>query len=202
MPVKPTLSRHPLPTFLLLVVAIALGGCASSPTTKVCARSGGAPIRTIDDALIVAGQKPGRQLMGMPLQNGVDFLIILVDDAPGLQQNQMRVELDINPDDGVIWNKAIEAWEFCQSGSRVNLVEASMLGGFGVGTICSPLTAANDMRSGCTNTQTMLLNQNTTSELWLRKPEFVGIWHDIEGLDSSIWSAFGGRSVRFIWMAN
>jgi hypothetical protein len=45
----------------------------------------------------------------------------------------------------------------------------------------------------------MLLDRSTTSELWLRKPGFGGIWTDAEGIDSSIWNAFGGRSVRFIW---
>jgi hypothetical protein len=44
----------------------------------------------------------------------------------------------------------------------------------------------------------MLLNQSTTSELWLRKPGFVSIWGAPETIDSSIWQAFGGRSGRFI----
>ena len=110
----------------------------------------------------------------------------------------MRVELDIDPFNGVTRGKAVEAWSFCL-GSRAGLVEASMVGGVNVGTACDSLTAANDFRSGCTNTQTMLLNQSTTSELWLRKPGFLGIWHNAEAIDSSIWQAFGGRSVRFIW---
>jgi len=111
----------------------------------------------------------------------------------------MRVELDIDPNNGVTWNKAIEAWGFCRSGSRVGVVEASMVGGINVGAVCADIDSINDFRSGCTNTQTMLLDRSTTSELWLRKPGFWGIWTDAEGIDSSIWNAWGGRSVRFIW---
>ena len=170
-----------------------------SPGAQVCARSGGAPVITLDPSLATVGQQPGRRLIAYKLQNGTDVLLIVVDDAPGLQRIQMRVELDIDPFNNVTSNKAIEAWDFCRSGSRVDLVEASMLGGINVGTACAQLTAANDFRSGCTNTQTMLLNQSTTSELWLRKPGFLGIWGDAEAIDASIWQAFGGRSVRFIW---
>lgn len=170
-----------------------------SPSTQICARSGGAYVKTVDPSLITIAQRPGRQKIAWYLQNGTDVLLIIVDDAPGLQQNQMRVELDIDPFNGVTWNKAIEAWGFCRAGSRVNLVEASMVGGVNVGTACSELTDVNDFRSGCTYTQTMELNQSTTSELWLRKPGVGGIWGDAEAIDSSIWEAFGGRSVRFIW---
>jgi hypothetical protein len=180
-----------------------------SPGAHVCAQSGGPPVFTINADQIATAQQPGRKLIGMVLLNSAgvqtgDVLLIIVDDAPGLQRIQMRVELDIDPFNGVTSNKAIEAWGFCHSGSRVNSIEATMLSGFNVGTACSQLTPANDFRSGCTITQTMLLDQSTTSELWLRKPGwFFGVgWDDVEGFDSSIWQAFGGRSVRFIWRFN
>ena len=171
------------------------------PTSNVdvCARSGGAPVITVSNDIIQVGQTPGRQKIAYFLQNQPDVLLIIVDDAAGLTQDQMRVEIDIDPVNGVDWNKAIEAWGFCRRGSRVNLVEASMIGGINVGTACYTLDPSNDYRSGCTNTQTMLLDRSTTSELWLRKPGFGGVWTDAEGIDSSLWQAFGGRSVRFIW---
>jgi hypothetical protein len=55
----------------------------------------------------------------------MDAVLILVDDADDLQQNQMRVELDVNPFNAVD-SKGIEAWGFCRSGSRVNLVEDTL----------------------------------------------------------------------------
>ncbi|MCS6290182.1 MAG: hypothetical protein H8K10_14605 [Nitrospira sp.] len=169
------------------------------PSPAPCTRTDGNFVRTIPAAGIAAGQMPGRQVIATPLLNGTDMVMIIIDDAPDLQQNQMRLELDINPDQGVTWNKAIEAWGACHSGSRTDLAEASMAGGFGVGVICSPPATANDFRSGCTIPQTVLLNQSTTGELLLRKPGFWGVWHDVEVFDSSIWPALGGRSVRFIW---
>lgn len=194
------------------------GGKTQSTDTKafvvahgaaVCARSGGAPVVTIDASTITAAQQPGRRLIAYLVDQNQpagqqDALLVIVDDAPapGLPRTQMRVELDIDPFNGVTWGKAIEAWAFCRRGSRVNVVEASMVGGINVGTACAELTAANDYRSGCTNTQTMLLDQSTTSELWLRKPGLFGIWHDVGALDSSIWQALGGRSVRFIWVSD
>ena len=178
-------------------VVVSLG----STSPHVCATSGGAPVINVASQITTA-QKPGRQLIAYKLQNGKDVLLIVVDDAPGLLPTQMRLTLDIDPFNGVTWNKAIEAWGFCRSGSRVGLVEASVVGGINVGTACSQLAVANNFTSGCTNTQTMLLNQSTTSELWLRKPGTIGIWGDAEAIDSSMWQAFGGRAVRFIWRAD
>jgi hypothetical protein len=187
------------------------GGKTQSTDTKsfivlsgpqICFRYGSTPVITLDPSLFTTSQTPGRQKIGYLLQNGRDALLILVDDAPGLKRTEMLVELDIDPFSGVEWNKAIEAWGFCRSGSRVGLVEASMLGGINVGTACSQLSETNNWRSGCTTTQTMMLNQSTTSELWLRKPEAFGLWNDAEAIDSSIWQAFGGRSVRFIWRSD
>jgi hypothetical protein len=167
-----------------------------------CAQEGRAPVITIPADGIAVGQQPGRHVIGLILKNNRDALLIIVDDDPALQPNQMRVELDIDPFNGVEWNKAIEAWGFCRRGNRVDLVEASMLGGFGEGVVCDKTTRENDFRSGCTRTQTMLLNSSTTSELWLRKPGVFGIWTDAGAIDSSIWRAFGGRSVRFLWRIN
>jgi putative hemolysin len=188
------------------------GGKTQSTDTKsfivsgglqVCARpSGGPAVIALDPSVVTAGRQPGRQLIGYQLKNGTDRLLIIVDDAPTLTPTQMQVELDIDPFNGVTSSKAIEAWSFCRSGSRVDLVEASMLTGFNVGTACAQATAANDFRSGCTNTKTMLLNQSTTSELWLRNEGFPGIWVDAEAIDASMWQAFGGRSLRFVWRSD
>lgn len=164
---------------------------------QTCLRAG-MPVITFSAADIAALQKPGRQLIGFK-PNGTDGILIIVDDAPGLKPIEMKVELDIDPFNKVRWDKAIEAWGFCHLGSRVGLVIASLnLGSRDVET-CPELTPANNFRSACVSTQTMLLNQSTTSELWLRKPGFAGIWEDIAVFDTTMWLAFGGRSVRFIW---
>lgn len=164
-------------------------------STHVCARSG-APIITIDAGTIAVGQRPGRQIIGYQTIVHKESLRIIVDDAPGLQANQIRLEIDIDPF-RTGKNKRIEAWSFCQV-SWVGSVEASMQGG----VLCNPLSETNDFRSGCTNSESMILNQNTTSEIWLRKRDWAAIWHTAEGIDSTIWKAFGGRSVRFIWMTD
>ncbi len=167
--------------------------------TSVCASTGGPPVIKIDNDVILAGQQPGRQLIAYAMKNNVDALLIIVDDAPGLPKNQMRVELDIDPYNNVFQNKAIEAWDTCRRGPRVNVVESSTLGDFGVGIACLPLNSGNDFRSNCTKSQSMVLDRSTTNELWLRKMDLLGFWTDAEIIDSSIWEAFSGRSVRFIW---
>lgn len=168
-----------------------------SGNTRVCAR-GNTPI-TLDPNLASVGQQPGRQQIGYQLQNR-DGVLILVDDAPGLLRTQMLVEVDIDPSRGVTKSKMIEAWDFCQAGSLVNAVTTGMAGGFGVGVVCNPLTPANDFRSGCTTpTPPMMVNQATTSELWLRKQGTFGNWDAAEAIDQSIWPIFGGRRLRFIW---
>ncbi|MCC6967362.1 MAG: hypothetical protein IT391_13905 [Nitrospira sp.] len=169
------------------------------PATASCTRADGNLVRTIPASGIAAGQRPGRQTIATPLLNGTDSMVIIIDDAPDLQQNQIRLELDLNPDQGVGGTKAIEAWGSCRSGPRVNVTEAYMLGSFGVGAICTPLSDRNDFRSGCTRPQTILLDQSTTGELLLRKQGTFWFWHDVEVFDSSIWAAWGGRSVRIIW---
>lgn len=169
-----------------------------SGNTQTCARSSGPPVITLDPNLANVGQQPGRQQIGYQLQSG-DGVLIIVDDAPGLLQTQMLVEVDIDPNRGVTTSRKIEAWSFCQ-GSTVNAVQAGMAGGFSEGVVCNPLTAANDFRSGCTTfSPPMLLNQATTSELWLRREPTPGIWNTAEGIDQSIWRVFGGRRLRFIW---
>lgn len=162
-----------------------------------CAR-GYDPI-TLDPNLATVGQRPGRQHIGYQLQNR-DGLIIIVDDAPGLLRTQMLVEVDLDPSLGPMHSKMIEAWDFCQAGSLVSAVTAGMAGGFGVGVVCSPLTPANNFRSGCTTPDPpMMINQATTSELWLRKQGTFGNWDAAEAIDQSIWPIFGGRRLRFIW---
>ncbi|NBA93452.1 hypothetical protein [Pseudomonas sp. R5(2019)] len=172
-----------------------------SGNTRVCARSGGVPVITIDPNWATVGQQPGRKMFGYELKNG-NILLIIVDDAPGLLRTQMLVEVDLDPFNGVTKSKMIEAWGFCQTGSMVNAVTAGMAGGVGVGVVCSPLTPANNFRSGCTTpTPPMLINQATTSELWLRKQGTFRNWDYAEAIDQSIWQVFGGRRLRFIWVS-
>jgi hypothetical protein len=169
-------------------------------SAHVCARSGAAPMITLDANTIRVGQMPGQQRIGYQLAVHHEAVLILVEDAPDLQANQIRLEIDLDAD-GAQRGKAIEAWTSCQ-GSRVGVVEASMQGGFGVGVVCNPISQANNFRSGCTNTQSMVLEQGTTSEIWLGKRDWAGFWHYAEGIDSTIWKAFGGRSLRFIWRSD
>jgi hypothetical protein len=187
------------------------GGSAQSTSTKsfvvvsanarVCARGGGVPIISLDPKLAAVGQQPGRKSIGYTLQNG-DGILLIVDDAPGLLPTQMFVEVDLDPAKGATKSKMIEAWDFCQSGAAQNAVTVGMAGGFGEGVICNPLTAANDFRSGCTTpTAPMMINQATTSELWLRKQGTFGNWDYAEAIDQSIWQVFGGRRLRFIWFS-
>ena len=173
-----------------------------SGNTRVCARGGNVPVIALDPALALVGQQPGRQFIGYQLMNGNGILII-VDDAPGLLPTQMLIEVDLDPNRGLSKSKMIEAWDFCMAGNMISSVTAGMAGGFGVGVICNPLTAANDFRSGCTTpTAAMMIDQSTTSELWLRKQGTFGNWDYAEAIDASIWQVFGGRRLRFIWFSD
>jgi hypothetical protein len=155
---------------------------------------------TLASSLATVGQTPGRKQVGYKLQNG-DVILIIVDDAPGLLPTQMLVEIDLDPFKGVTKSKMIEAWDFCQSGSVVSSVSSGIGGGFNVGVACDQLSETNDFRSGCTTpTAPMLINQATTSELWLRKQGTFGNWDYAEAIDQSIWQVYGGRHLRFIWM--
>jgi hypothetical protein len=88
-----------------------------------------------------------------------------------------------------------DAWPFCHHGTAVAGVNSLVPAGVNVGVTCAALSAANNFMSGCTaTTPPMTLNQATTSELWILSGS-----SEVEGIDSSIWQAFGGRSVRFIW---
>jgi hypothetical protein len=119
---------------------------APPASTAVCAGLPSAPVTTITGADVDAAQRPGRQLIGLMLHNKVDALLLVVDDAPGLGPDQMRVELDLDGGN-VILNKAIEGRTACGT-SRTALVEAAFAGGgFGVATVCAPLDASNDVRS-------------------------------------------------------
>ena len=169
-----------------------------SGNTSVCARGPGVPVISIDPALARVGQRPGRVFIGYQLQNGEGILII-VDDAPGLLRTQMLVEVDIDPAKGVSKSKMIEAWSFCQ-GNRAGFVTSGLAGEFNTGFVCNPLSAGNNFRSGCTTPNPpMLIDQSTTSELWLRKQGTFGNWDYKEAIDQSMWPVFGGRLVRFIW---
>jgi len=157
------------------------------------------PVITLASSLSSAGQQPGRQQIGYQLQNGEGILII-VDDAPGLLPTQMLVEVDLDPARGVTKSKMIEAWGFCQTGSMVGSVTSGIPFTVNVGNTCAVLSAANDFRSGCTTPNAaMMIDQATTSELWLRKQGSLGNWDYVEAIDQSIWQVFGGRRLRFIW---
>jgi hypothetical protein len=166
-------------------------------SNRGCARTGAAPMTSLDAGTIALSQTPGQKRIAYQLAVKHEVLLILVEDAPGLQPNQIRLEVDLDPE-GAGRDKAIEAWSFCQ-GSRVGSIQAAMDGGFGVGVICDSISSANNFRSGCTVHESMIISQDTTSEIWLRQRDWAGIWHYAEGIDSTIWKAFGGRSVRFIW---
>jgi hypothetical protein len=203
-----------LPAGLHTLTVSALSVCAHCPggvgqvtqstsfivtNSRSCARVvGGPPIFTIPSSFFA--RSPGQKIIIFNLPGG-GAIVIIVDDAPGLLPTQMEVEIDIDPASGVTRNKEIEAWGFCKSGPRVGVVEASMLSPIiDVARFCNPARGTNNFRSGCTRTQTMLIDQFTTWELWLRKPGFLGIWSDVQGFDESIWQAFGGRHVRVLWM--
>jgi hypothetical protein len=165
---------------------------------NVCATT--TPTLTIPQEVSTITQSPGRKLIALFI-NRRDALLFIKDDIQGFPQNIMLVEVDIDPVNMSGWSKGIEAWSFCR-GAFKGFVQASMIGGFGVGTICSPLTSGNDFRSGCTNSQMMVIVRPGTDELWFRKPGFLGFWYDVAILDSSIWNAFGGKRVRFIWRSD
>jgi hypothetical protein len=202
-------------TALLL---IALGACQTSApvppqeqdqttlapieaqASLVCGNASGAPEVVLTPAQIAVAQRPGRQLIG--LVSGSNGLLIVVDDAPGLPYSSVDVELDIDPTFGVS-QKALEFWTACR-GSRANWIEAWPLGGFGVGVVCAPLSATNNFRSGCTQSGKTRIVRNSPwgrgiTEFWFRKPGWFGALYDAFVIDASFWSAFGGRSVRFIW---
>ncbi len=170
---------------------------------RTCTRRQNATVITLDPKLTkVVNDQPGRKQIGYVLKNNNDALIIIVDDAPHLLRTQMLVEVDLDPGHsyyGATGAKMIEAWDFCQLGERVEAVGVRMLGGLGQGVACDLLKEENNYRSGCTDhAKPMLIDQATTSELWLRKRGTFG-WDYKEGIDQSIWQVFGGHHLRFIW---
>lgn len=171
----------------------------AAQASPICGNASGVVI-ALTPAQIAVAQRPGRQLIG--LASGQNGLLIVVDDAPGLPYSSVDVELDIDPTFGVS-HKALEFWTACR-GSLVHWIEAWPLGGFGVGVICLPVTANNNFRSGCTQSGKTRIFRNSPwgqgiTEFWFRKPGWWGALNDAFVIDYSFWSAFGGRSVRFIW---
>jgi hypothetical protein len=128
---------------------------------------------------------------------GRDGLLLLVDPMPGLPASNMIVELDLDPSFGVTWTKVVEAWGFCKIG-----LAGGVAANFNVGAACANTTPANDFRSGCTTPQKMVLTTDTATELWFRKGTVLGAWVDAGTIDWSMWLAFGGRSVRFLWRSD
>jgi hypothetical protein len=127
-------------------------------------------------------------------------LFIIKDDDPSLTSNEMRVEIDIDPTSDVTWSKQIETWTFCR-GSRSAVIQVDMIPTpFGTGIACSNPGPGNDFRSGCTTTQVMLLTRQDMDEMWFRKPWVFGFWVDAGLIDQTIWAAFGGKSVRVLWI--
>ena len=211
-----------------MLVTLALTGCPSSvpspadttspsspsaietQASPLCGTASGPPVITISPATIATAQRPGRQFIGMALTPGGrdrDGLVVVVDDAPGLPSSSVRVNLEIDPTRGVA-NKMLEFWSPCRT-NLVRTIQATMLGGFGVGVICSSPFGTNNFSSGCTNTETITIDRLDRrflpiTEFWFRKQcgVFGWAWCDAGVMDSSFWQAFGGRSVRFIWFAD
>lgn len=172
---------------------LALGSCSKGSTH----------VTTLDAATIAVAQTPGRKQIGWRFPTSNDALLVLVDDAPGLPKDQILISMDIDPIQGVTWSKSVEAWGDCKTG-RAGVSVASLQPGINVNRDCARLTDANDFRSGCTSAgATITLSRASgATELWFRKPAFLGVWVDAEVMDSTFWYAFGGRSVRFIWRIN
>jgi hypothetical protein len=196
------LGTHSLTATANVSCSYCSAGFASLSQTKsflvtnpgTCVRAGAPPIITLTPQIIAVGKTIGRQLIAYYLKDGHDVLLIVVDDAPGLVATSMIVSVDIDPVGGVTDSKIINAYHFCHIGPPVASVQVTMGGGINVGVACAPLTAANNFTSGCTvPSPPMTLSQATTGELWLSNGS------EIEGIDASVWAAFGGRKVRFIW---
>jgi predicted small lipoprotein YifL len=167
--------------------------------SPICGNAAGT-VFVLTPAQIAVAQRPGRQLIG--LISGTNGLLILVDDAPGLPYSSVDVELDLDPTFGAS-HKTLEFWSACR-GSLVNQIDAFPLGGFGVGVACLPVVPATNFRSDCTLPGKTRIFRNSPwgrgiTEFWFRKPNWFGAMYDAFVIDASFWSAFGGRSVRFIW---
>jgi hypothetical protein len=223
-----TLSRQSTKTQLtltigMMVLILALVACQTEAPTPplaeeeatveaqaspVCGNAPGPTVISLSPTQIAVAQRPGRQFIGMVLTpGGRDGLLVIVDDAPGLPSTSVRVELDIDASRGVA-KKLLEFWSACRT-TLVSTIQPTMLGGFGVGVICSPLSATNNFRSGCTVPGTITLNRldprfPRITEFWFRKQcGWFGLtWCDAGVMDATFWQAFGGRSVRFIWFAD
>jgi hypothetical protein len=208
---------------LLTVLMLALVACQTSAPTPpeaedeppleplaspVCGTASGPLPISLSPTQIAVAQRPGRQFIGMVLTpGGRDGLLVIVDDAPGLPFTSVRVELDIDTSRGVA-KKLLEFWSICRT-TLVSTIQPTMLGGFGVGVICSPLSASNNFRSGCTVPGSITISRldprfPRITEFWFRKQcGWFGLtWCDAGVMDATFWQAFGGRSVRFIWFAD
>jgi hypothetical protein len=150
--------------------------------------------------IVSVAQQPGQKRIAFT-PNAWDAILIIVEDAASagmtLTPNEIGIEIDFDPFSTSRWNKAIESRRNCGS-LRIGVIEAQMAPLSG-GVICDPVWGSDDMRYGCTEPQRMVLHRGVDYELWLRKPGFLGIWVDVAMLDPSIWDAFAGRFVRFIW---
>ena len=184
------------------VMATMISAPAPAQAAVNCNR-GSTHLTHLSAEVIAVGQQPGRQLIayGVPATN--DYLLIIVDDNPNLLKTQATVSMDIDPVNGVTWAKSVEIWGICKTNKSGQSV-ASLGSAVDVSMDCNALNSGNDWRSGCTVPgKTLLLQKNRyATELWFRKPAFLGVWVDADVMDSTFWEAFGGRSVRFIWRFN
>jgi hypothetical protein len=161
------------------------GGCVVTNNTV--------PIIALDANVQTVGSTPGRRVIGYRLRNGKSIRII-VDDAPGLVPTQMRIEADLDPVLGATTPKRVEGLRACAIGAPVATASALLPPGTNVGTACTLTDAANNHRSGCTaTTAPVVIDQSTTTWLSMNGEEYI---------DASFWLAFGGRSVRFLWLTN
>lgn len=151
------------------------------------------PTISLDASVISVGRTPGLRQIGYQLRNGKGILL-LVEDAPDLVATQIRVATDLDPVAGATLDKKIEGWRACHIGAPTATVSASLPAGTNIGASCASPAPSNGFRSGCTAfTAAVVIDQSSTDWLSINEEEYI---------DSSIWQAFGGRSLRFIWIRN
>lgn len=151
------------------------------------------PIITLDASIVSVGRTPGLRQIGYQLRNGKGILLI-VEDAPDLVATQIRIATDLDPVAGATLEKRVEGWRACHIGAATARVSALLPAVTNIGSSCASPAASNGFRSGCTAvTASAVIDQSSTDWLSINEEEYI---------DSSIWQAFGGRSLRFIWIRN
>lgn len=188
-----------------ILTASAMVDCPSCSTPTVrsainrtiyvreCSRADNPGTITLDAQIIKVGQTQGRKVIGVQTRPNKNLVKVVVNDAPGLSKDQIRVTIDLGED--VIRPKAIEAWATCNgSASTAVTARAVQPGGFGVGVICgSPA-------SPCTFPQTAVLDRATARAVIFKVTDGGGVFHNEEVFDTTFWDAFQGRDLSVIWV--